>query len=171
MRSLIKLKGGIMAIVLASKIDAISMRFKNNFRERFPEWITSLCILFWGLLMLTQTQGQWDLGYFSVLENLATQKAWGTAAVIIGILRVIALGINGGWRPTAHMRAIGAIMGIVLWSAIIMSYLTLPYTPLAIASKSAMLSLDMAALWYAAGDAKVADVKAHALNSSSPTVV
>lgn len=159
-----------MAVLLTQKIDALSLRFKNNFRERFPEWITSLCLIAWGLIVAMGDSVHWDLGYFNALENLANRHIWGTIAIVVGILRIIALGINGALRPTAHMRALGALVGVLIWSAVIMSYLTLDYVVPAVASKSALLIFDLAALWFAAGDAKVADVKAHALNGHKPVV-
>lgn len=136
----------------------ITVRFKDTFRDRLPEWVSSACLLLWGLLILNLSTETWSTEYVSILGTLAAQKTWGMAAVALGVLRLVALGINGAWRPTAHIRALGAIGGIVVWSGIIISYLTLSWDPPTLATKGAMLVFDMYALWFAAGDAKVADV-------------
>ena len=142
----------------------ITLRFKYTFRERIPEWITSIALIVWGMILLGETPALWDMQYFSALSNIASQKTWASITIIAGVFRVIALGINGAWRPTAHMRAIGALMGALVWAAIIISYLTLNWNPPAIAAKGALLALDISGLWFASGDAKLADIKASELN-------
>lgn len=139
----------------------IKLHFKNTFRERLPEWISALALIVWGLLVLSEVPELWNKQYFSVLSRIATQNTWGLTAVIIGIIRLIALGINGAWRPTAHFRAIGAVLGATLWSTVLISYTALDWNPPSMALKGAMIVLDIAAIWYAAGDAKLADLKAH----------
>lgn len=138
----------------------ISVRFHDTFRERLPEWISSLCLIGWGAVLLGESSFLWQQEYFSVLANIASQKVWGYTTIFIGVLRCVSLGINGALRPTAHLRAIGALVGALTWSAIFISYLGLDWNPPSMAPKMAMAALDVAALWYAAGDAKLADIKA-----------
>lgn len=138
----------------------ITVRFKNTFRERIPEWITSFAMLCWGIIVLSEPAELWQMEYFSVLAKYASQQTWGVVTIALGSLRLIALGINGAWRPTGHIRAIGAASGVVVWTAIIMGYASLAWNPPAFATKSAMLLLDLLSVSYAAGDAKRADIKA-----------
>jgi hypothetical protein len=142
------------------------IKFKDTFRERVPEWVCAICLIGWGLIVLNESTLLWDQGYFHVLSNIASQKFWGYATTIVGIFRALALAFNGAWRPAAHVRAFGALLGVLLWSGIVISYITLPYAVPAIASKSALLALDLFALWYAAGDAKLADIKAYKLTEA-----
>lgn len=138
----------------------ITVQFRDTFRERLPEWVTSATLVFWGLIVLTETSDLWTQQYFSVLANIAEQRTWGMITLILGSLRLVALAVNGIWRPTAHIRALGAMCGMLVWTAIILSYIALPWNPPALATKSALWVLDLSALWFAAGDAKVADTLA-----------
>lgn len=147
----------------------ITVRFKDTFRERLPEWISSLAMLCWGIIVISEPPEVWAQGYFNVLATYASQQVWGTVTILLGSLRLIALGINGAWRPTGHIRAFGALAGVLVWTSIIFGYVGLDWNPPAFATKGAMIAIDMAALWFAAGDAKLADIKAKGLylNGSS----
>lgn len=138
----------------------ITIRFKHIFRERLPEWATSTALFFWGLIVYSQDNSLWTREFFSVLAEIGDQKTWGIIAMAVGSMRIIALGINGLWRPTAHIRAIGALIGSVIWTAIILGYLGLNWVPPALATQTVFLALDLTSLWYAAGDAKMADILA-----------
>lgn len=138
----------------------ISIKFKDTFRERLPEWVTSIALFLWGIIVLFQAPDLWNLEFFSVLARIAEQKTWGFIGVVVGGLRVIALAINGLWRPTGHIRALGALVGVIVWSAVLLSYLGMSWNPPATALLLAALALDFSALWFAAGDAKLADVRA-----------
>ncbi len=142
----------------------IKVRFRDTFRERMPEWITSLAMLIWGLIVLSQGENLWSREFYSVLSTIGTQASWGWLTTIVGALRLVALTINGAWRPTGHIRAFGALVGSVVWSALIIGYMIMDWSPPAIATQSAMLLLDISAIWFAAGDAKVADIFANNKN-------
>ncbi len=144
----------------------ILVRFKDTFRERMPEWITSTALFIWGLIVLTQDSTLFSREFFSVLATIASQAVWGWTTMLIGAARVVALFINGAWRPTGHIRALGALFGTIVWAGLIMGYLVLDWNPPALATQAAMLAFDISALWFAAGDAKIADVKAQKLSNS-----
>lgn len=139
----------------------ISIRFKDTFRERLPEWISSFSLMGWGLILLTTSPENWQQEYFNLLENIAEQQTWGIVAIIWGFLRISALAVNGAWRPTAHLRALGALGGVVIWMSIFVSYFSLDWNPPSMAIKAGMVITDLVAMWYAAGDAKLADIKAY----------
>ena len=144
----------------------ISVRFKDTFRERLPEWISSFSLMGWGIILLSVSPLNWQQEYFNLLDNIATQETWGLVAVSLGLLRIIALAVNGLWRPTAHLRALGALGGVIVWMTIFVSYFNLDWNPPSMAIKAGMVVTDLIALWYAAGDAKLADIKANARQSS-----
>lgn len=137
------------------------VQFKDRFRERLPEWISSIALMFWGVILLGEAPELWDREYFSVLSHIATQKIWSFACILVGTIRVISLAINGAWRPTAHLRALGAGLGAILWAAILVSYMGLPWNPPSMSLYAAMIFTDVVALWFAAGDAKLSDIKAY----------
>lgn len=148
----------------------ISVRFKDTFRERLPEWISSFSLMGWGIILLTISPLNWQQEYFNLLEDIATQRTWGIVAITLGLLRIIALVVNGVWRPTAHLRALGALGGVVVWMTIFVSYFNLEWNPPSMAIKAGMVITDLVALWYAAGDAKLADIKATKFNDRSNNV-
>jgi hypothetical protein len=145
---------------------AIIVHFKDTVRERVPEWISAACLIIWGSLLLSETSILWETQYFNILSSIASQAVWGYTSITVGLFRLISLAINGIWRPTAHLRALGALLGCIIWSGVLISYLGLDWNPPVIASKSAMLALDISALWFCAGDAKLADLRAQELAKS-----
>ncbi len=120
----------------------IKIRFKNTFRERLPEWIASMAMLLWGLIVLSQAPELWDSARFSVLASYATQAVWGWVTVTLGSLRLIALAVNGAWRPTGHIRALGALAGVVVWTAIMIGTTELSWTAPGQATNAAILFID-----------------------------
>ena len=139
----------------------IFVRFKSSLRDRLPEWISAIAMFLWGLILITEPANIVTSAYFSVLFQIMPQLAWGSIAIIAGTIRILSLFINGYWRPTAHLRAVGAFLGTTLWGSLIISYLSLPWTPPAVAAKFALFLTDAAALWFAASDAKLADIAAN----------
>lgn len=145
----------------------IPVRFKHTFRERLPEWISAFAMLGWGFIVLSEAPELWNLKYYHVLASYASQSTWGWLTIILGSTRLIALGVNGAWRPTAHVRAFGSVLGAVVWASIIAGYMSLAWNTPDIATKTALLFLDFSAIWFAAGDAKLADLKANGVKTSA----
>lgn len=90
-----------------------------------------------------------------------SQDMWGYLTFSVGLFRLIFLTINGRWRPSVHLRALGAIAGVTIWaSLVVVSALHLPEKAPSIAIYSVLTIFDGMALWWAAGDAKLADINA-----------
>lgn len=136
----------------------MKIRFKENFRERMPEWFLALGILFWGIIcLLSPTLFQISLT-FKPLLVLMDQVTWGLAAVVVGSIRLIFLIINGSWRPSAHIRALGSAGGALLWGGMFISTLNLNLLVPTTSIYFILMILDLISLWFAAGDAKIADL-------------
>jgi hypothetical protein len=131
-------------------------KFRGKFRERFPEWVTSFGMLFWGLVTLSLPE-LFDQPYFYPLSLFMSQPFWGVLSTFTGLLGIGALLVNGLWRPTAHFRAISAILRITVWSSLLMASATTDGRVLGVPTFLMLVILDIAALWWAAGDAKLAD--------------
>jgi hypothetical protein len=141
----------------------IMVRFKDTFRERLPEWISSITLLMWGLMVLFEPATLWHRDFFEAMATIASQTIWGLVATTVAIVKLLSLTVNGAWRPTAHFRAIGAFSSIMIWATLLISFVALTWNPPTIALIAGVLLTDLFALWFAAGDAKLADVRAREL--------
>lgn len=131
---------------------------KYSFRERAPEWILSIGLLIWGVSLALHPGLFEAVGYYRPLLNIMSQQGWVVATMGIALFRLISLSINGLWRPTTHMRAIGAIGGVTIWSSLfIISLLNQNARATGVGTFGMLLAFDFLALWWAAGDAKVVD--------------
>jgi len=136
------------------------VRFRETFRERMPEWALATGMLGWGLLALAADGLFHKQPFFTPLLDLMTQTEWGILALVVGIIRLTFLVINGAWRPSAHIRAVGCVMGTMLWGSMFMCALSLDWLTPTTALYSILLGLDLMSLWFSAGDAKLADLSA-----------
>ena len=134
----------------------IVKRFRGKFRERFPEWVTSAGMLWWGLVALVLPQ-LFNQDYFYPLNLIMAQPFWGFAASIVGIVSIFSLLVNGLFRPTAHFRAICSVLKIGMWTTLFLASATSPGRQLGIPTFAMLMAFDTAALWWAAGDARLAD--------------
>lgn len=88
--------------------------FAETFPRRVMEWVSASCIASFGLLLCAGVAtGFLDPipageRYLEGLVRIAPLSAWGPWLLIIGMWRLVALTINGAWRPTPHMRALTA---------------------------------------------------------------
>lgn len=136
------------------------VRFKETFRERMPEWVQASGMLGWGLLALAATSLFNTQEFFLPLLQLMSQLQWAIAAIAVGVIRLVFLVINGAWRPSAHIRALGCVAGVMLWGVLFVSTLNLGWLTPTTAIYAMLLSMDFLSLWFAAGDAKLADLTA-----------
>ena len=134
------------------------IRFKETFRERVSEWLSATAMIAWGMLTIASPGLFAHQPFFKPLLNIMPQDAWGTAATFIGFLRIIFLVINGAWRPSAHIRAIGCVLGTMLWGSLFLSALAVGWVAPTAALSGALLGSDLISLWFTAGDAKLADL-------------
>lgn len=136
----------------------IIIRFKETFRERLVEWGLSAGLLAWGLITLYSPGLFIDQEFFHPMLRIMAQTSWGIITSLIGIIRLIFLVINGGWRPSAHIRAIGASAGSIIWASLLMGAMSLGWLTPTSGLYALLLVFDLMALWFASGDAKIADV-------------
>lgn len=138
----------------------IVARFRETFRERMPEWVQATGMLMWGLMALWATGLFQSQAFFAPLLLLMSQTAWGILAALVGVVRLSFLVINGAWRPSAHIRAIGCVLGSMLWGSLFISALSLDWLTPTVSVYAMLLGLDILSLWFSAGDAKLADLSA-----------
>lgn len=138
----------------------IVARFHHTFRERMPEWVLSVGMFLWGLMTLFSPGIFQAKAFFHPLLVFMGQPEWGVLALLIGLIRFGFLIINGAFRPSAHIRAIGCVLGSALWTALLMAALNLESLTPTTAIFAMLLFLDLISLWFTAGDAKRADLLA-----------
>ncbi|RZK44644.1 MAG: hypothetical protein EOO61_03075 [Hymenobacter sp.] len=136
------------------------VRFKETFRERMPEWVQATGMIGWGFMALAATGLFQVQEFFHPLLTLMPQFEWGLLALGVGLLRLTFLVINGAWRPSAHIRAVGCAMGSMLWGSLFISALNLMWLTPTTAIYAMLLGMDLMSLWFSAGDAKLADLAA-----------
>lgn len=103
-------------IAIIQRARQASGRVRQRFRLRSVEWEHSIIMLVWGTIVLLNPsvfQGP------SFVAFVGGSRLWGWLMLAGGVGRILALGINGYMaRPTALVRALGAVMGIVAFGAI-----------------------------------------------------
>lgn len=134
--------------------------FKKTFRYRSSEWLLAVALAGWGWVTLI-SQGLFEhQESFHPMLLLMSQQAWGVLGLTIGLFRLLFLFINGAWRPSAHLRALGCTFGCLTWGMLLISTFTAPAIIPTAVLYVIFLSLDFLSLWFAAGDAKLADLEA-----------
>jgi len=136
------------------------VRFKETFRERMSEWVQAPGMIGWGLATILSKNLFINQEFFHPLLLIMSQGSWGIAIMLTGIIRLIFLVINGAWRPSAHIRAVGCGLGSILWGSLLISALSLGWMTPTASIYAMLLMLDAISLWFAAGDAKLADLSA-----------
>lgn len=132
---------------------------RSHFKHRFAEWIVGIALLLWGTIVLFSAGLFESTDIFQNMQKLASQEFWGFVAMFVGGLRIVFLVINGTWRRSAHLRAIGSGLSACIWGAIWSSYATLDNVVPNLATIGALLALDIYSLWFAAADAKHSDLR------------
>jgi len=132
---------------------------RAHFKLRFAEWAVGLGLLAWGV-SLACAPGLFESSYlFNGMLKLGSQTQWMWIAIIVATLRLTFLIINGTWRRSAHLRAIGSGLSALIWTAMWGSYLSLGAVIPALATLGILIALDIYSLWYATEDAAYSDVR------------
>jgi hypothetical protein len=126
----------------------------------------SLCTLALGTAYLF-IPGLFTERYFGTMMNLMPQKAWGIAAASVGGFRLVLLLINGAWRASPHLRALGAQLSCFLWIMLFMSAISAQALVQSVFFWPLFFVFDAFSAVDAAGDARLADEKARAANASA----
>ena len=138
----------------------ILVGFKDTFRDRAPEWAMSAALLAWGMIVIFSANLFQAQDFYHPLLEIGSQLLWGVITSVIGGVRLIFLIVNGVFRPSAHIRALGCVVGCVVWGSLLTASLSLTWAAPSSAIYASMLALDFISLWFAAGDAKLADMSA-----------
>lgn len=146
----------------------IQIRLSKHWRVRRSEWLLSLCTLVLGLVYLA-TPGLFTPQYFSTMLTIMRQESWGWAAVAVGAARLVMLLINGTWRASPHLRALGAQLSCFLWITLFVTAISAPALVQSVGFWLVFFIFDAFSAVDAAGDARLADEKARTPRTTTGT--
>jgi hypothetical protein len=123
-------------------------------------------MLVWAYIVLLQPGMFQSHPWFAPLVRLMPQAAWGVMAFTAAGVRIFCLFRNGEGRRSPHLRALGCFIGVFCWMWLLLGALSVDWLPAGIATILMPLTSDAWSLWYAVGDARVADDKAREARAS-----
>lgn len=131
------------------------VRYGTHFNIRLGEWLAStilvsLAALFFG------APGMFDQSpaYFAGLRAFGPQQLWGCGLLVAGMVRIVALWINGRKRITPTIRMVLAFLSCFVWWQIAISLLASGVPGLGWAVIPWLLALDMYNVFRASADAR-----------------
>ena len=143
---------------------------KQHFRKRFGEWIVGAGLFGWGIGVFLAPPEVLAAPIYISMARMGNLELWASIAVMVGALRLVFLVINGAWRKSAHLRAIGSGLSAVVFAAMLGSYLTTGMIIPNIFLVLPLLVADIQALWYATEEAASSDIKRDNLKKSKVSV-
>lgn len=110
----------------------------------------------WGLMLL-RPEDTFSLSQSYVgLARIANEDTWGMFCLGAGIMRILALGINGWWVPvTYHLRSLTAFLSCFVWAQISLGLAATTNASTGLAVYPWLMVADMACVLLAARDTKL----------------
>ncbi|MDP2358032.1 MAG: hypothetical protein Q8M31_18475 [Beijerinckiaceae bacterium] len=149
----------------------IILRVIRGIHEHFParasEWALALMLFNLGLVLAMPQETMMESASLSGLARIASEEVWAGALLLIGIVRLLALIINGTfahakygrWSP--HVRAFLALVSCFFWMQIAVGLTLSPTIATGIGIYPVLLALDMYNTARASGDAALIDRARH----------
>ena len=133
---------------------------KTHFPSRIAEWFLSVALINWGLILMRTEEVFTKYKTFTGLQNIADESTWAIFAFIVGLIRLVALAINGTFygtwysRFSPHIRGVMSFLSCFCWVQITYSFLIItPLSP-SVAIYATLVVVDMfcmATAWTEAG--------------------
>lgn len=134
----------------------------EHFRARASEWTLAAMLVLWGCIVYapgdTFTTPAW-----TVMQLMMSETTWGLFALGIGVIRLVALIMNGTFRTTwygrlsPHVRAVMAGLSCFVWSQITLGLLLGGTISTGLAIYPLLLALDFYNVMSASGEAGAMD--------------
>lgn len=142
------------------RLRTMLVKLTDHFPMRVTEWLVAGILLSWGLFCINASPAVWDMPVNRELSMFGTQDQWGSVALSIGLVRMIALFINGAMRRSPHARAFGAFMSAFLWLQLSFGVLIQPFYSLSAIIYPWLFVADVYNVFRAARDARISDERA-----------
>lgn len=124
----------------------------THFQARSPEWVTGVGLSLWGASLIGPDQVFARPG-FANLAALADETTWGFVALTVGIVRILALFVNGsfeGFQYSPHLRALTGFISCFVWTSIWIGLVT--SSPTGRIVYLMLLAIEIINVWRALGD-------------------
>lgn len=129
-----------------------------TFPARASEWALALVLLnSAAVLTLNDTLFLDSASSYRALAAIATQDTWALLCLLAGLLRFVMLAVNGMWRRSPHLRALGAFMSCFFWFLISYGFFHTGTIALVTAVFPVLLLLDSYNVVRALGEGAVSD--------------
>jgi hypothetical protein len=144
-----------LMFIVQHKVHEVITRIRLRFRSRILEWEHATVATLWGLIIL---------GNPSVFAGPAFVAfkggpiLWGWLVFLLGVARITALCINGYMaKPTALVRALGAVIGIGLFAALTLGLLMSWTWPPGLAVYGTLCVFGLFSIYWAIFDVAIPD--------------
>jgi hypothetical protein len=87
---------------------------RGPYRHRLVEWMLSSYMVLWGIALLLPFE-TFQGNAYRALAQIAPENVWGVFSFSVGVMRMLALWVNGSHRATPALRMVGAIGGVCWW--------------------------------------------------------
>lgn len=138
------------------------VKLTHSFPVRVMEWLLAGIMLSWAIVCFNLTPEDWAGPLYAGLRRLGDNHTWGGIAFIIATIRLACLGINGAWRPSPHLRALGAFLSCFMWLQISLGIFAADLRATGMAVYPWLLLADIYNVFRASFDARVSDDRARA---------
>lgn len=135
----------------------VAKGISDHFPIRLSEWALATILVNWGWILLRPSNPDIFSTYplFEFLSRIASENVWGCACLIIGLLRFVALILNGTFHEfkfSPHIRSLTSTLSCFLWAQITLGTLNVP-VPTGLAVYPVLLMVDMYNTWKSASEA------------------
>lgn len=87
-------------------------------QTKILEWLCAIEMTSWGMWLLLPLNTFSTSDVYIVLSNHMSELQWGLLTFSLGLIRCIALYINGWWRRTPIIRIITSVISAAIWANI-----------------------------------------------------
>lgn len=142
-------------IIVQQKVREVVVRIQQRFRSRSLEWEHAAVATLWGLIILGNPGAFAGPAYTAFPGG---PVLWGWVVFLLGTARISALCVNGYMaKPTALVRALGAVTGFTLFAAISLGLLFSWTWPPGLAVYSVMAVFSLFSLYWSIFDVAIPD--------------
>lgn len=135
--------------------------FSRSLRETFPtrasEWALGLMLFLWSVILSINPDLFETSNSLAPLGQILSQSTWAVLCLIAGGGRLIMLAVNGAWRRSPHLRAIGAFVSCFFWFQISLGMLQAGTVGTGLAVYPVLFFLDVYNVFRASRDAGSSD--------------
>lgn len=138
---------------------SIVVRLQHSFPMRITEWVVAGILTTWGVV-LSQPGDVLINEQYEMLTRVANESTWAAICLLVGTTRLLALFINGAWRPSPHIRAAMAGLSTIFWLYVVLGIFAVGELSTGMAVYPWLLLADFYAVFRASRDARLSDDRA-----------